>query len=295
MKMRVKSMSHRLSPLLLFVTGTVLLAACSNNYAWVRKDDMDWAHKYMAAQHAEKLDLLAQQEQFGLILDKLNTTLARNEQMEQTLARLNQTLARPLKLDAGSIQIAAVDAQRRNEPDHTGKSAATDNKLLVGAVETAWFPELDRQIESRIDTGAQSSSLNVAHYEIIERDGAKWVRFSLGHTENEEDDRARAEDAEDGAEEDADETQERAGGKTFERKLVRHVKILQSSTEEKDRRPVIRLRVVIGRVTQEADFTLADRDHLSFDALIGRNALRDLMVVDVSKNHVTRLPEELND
>lgn len=296
MKKRAGRLNHRLSSLLLVVTGIVFLGACSNNHAWVHKDNLDWTQKYVAAQHAEKLDLMAQQEQFALILERLNTTLERNEQLEQTLARLNQTLARPLKLETANIRIMPAAApSRTSEPSRSGSSAADNKKMLVGSVETAWFPQLNRQIESRIDTGAQSSSINVAHYEIIERDGQKWVRFSLGNGENEENGTDDKSSAEDSAKENADEAQEQARGKTFESKLIRRVKILQSSTDEKDSRPVIRLRVVIGTVTQEADFTLADREHLSYDALIGRNALRDLMIVDVSKDHVTRLPEELTD
>lgn len=295
-KKRARHRSHRLSRLLLFVTGTVFLSACSNDYAWVRKDNMDWAQKYVAAQHAEKQDLMAQQEQFAMILERLNTTLARNDQLEQTLARLNQTLARPLRFETANIQIAPAAApSRTSESDQSGKSAAGDKKMLVGSVETAWFPQLDRKIESRIDTGAQSSSINVADYEVIERDGQKWVRFSMDGEENEENGDAEKSSAKKQSKEDGDKAQDKADKKTFESKLVRRVKILQSSTDEKDNRPVIRLRVVIGNVTQEAEFTLADRDHLSYDALIGRNALRDLMIVDVSKDHVTRLPEELKD
>lgn len=295
LKNRAKQTSHRLSRLLLFVTGTVFLAACSNGYSLVRKDSMEWTQKYVDAQHAEKQELLAQQGQFARALERLDATLARNEQLERTLAQLNQTLARPLRLEAANIQIATAAAPARANPSEPANPATADGKkMLVGSVETAWFPQLDRKIESRIDTGAQSSSLNVANYEIIERDGQKWVRFSLDMNENSEDDAAES-SAEDKTEENADSNQDNANKKIFERKLVRRVKILQSSTDEKDSRPVIRLRVVIGKVTQEVDFTLADRDHLSYDALIGRNALRDLMIVDVSKDHVTHLPEELQD
>lgn len=295
LKNHVMRQSHRLSRLLLFVTGTVFLAACSNGYSLVRKDSMDWTQKYVDAQHAEKQELLAQQGQFTRALERLDARLARNEELEQTLAQLNQTLARPLRLEGGSIQITAAAAPARNTPSEAANQATVDGKkMLVGSVETAWFPQLDRKIESRIDTGAQSSSLNVAHYEIIERDGQKWVRFSLDPDENPENSTTDGQ-SNDKAAKKTDSAEDNSDKKIFERKLVRRVKILQSSTDEKDSRPVIRLRVVIGKVTQEADFTLADRDHLTYDALIGRNALRDVMIVDVSKDHVTRLPEELKD
>ena len=289
------------------LASTVLLAACSNDYGWVRKDNMDWTRHYVESQHAEKQELMAQQERFAALLARLDETLARNAQLEQAIAQLSQVLARPLKLQAPNLQLAASAAAPGNsESGRTDQAAVDKKKMLVGSVETAWFPQLDRQIESRIDTGAKSSSINVADYEIIERDGEKWVRFTLDDPDEEKgsgdgdksgqddtsgnSDKAKSKDKASDREED-----DRAGQKTFERKLVRRVKILQSSTEEKDRRPVISLRVVIGNVAQEAEFTLADRDHLSYDALIGRNALRDLMIVDVSRDHVTRVPDEMKD
>ncbi|MCK9516869.1 MAG: RimK/LysX family protein [Ottowia sp.] len=302
--MRAGFLRHQLPTALALLAGTTLLAACSNDYAWVRKDNMDWAQRYVETQHAEKQDLMAQQEQFAMILARLNETLARNAQLEQAISQLSQVLARPLRLEAPILQVAAAATPSRNIESSSSDQAAVDSKkMLVGSVETAWFPQLDRQIESRIDTGAKSSSINVADYEIIERDGEKWVRFSLDDADDEEDDgdagnkaKVKAkDDAEDDAEESNANKKNRADRKTFESKLVRRVKILQSSTEEKDRRPVISLRVVIGNVAQEAEFTLADRDHLSYDALIGRNALRDLMIVDVSRDHVTRVPDELKD
>lgn len=304
--MRAGFLRHRLATALALLAGTALLAACSNDYAWVRKDNMDWAQRYVETQHAEKQDLMAQQEQFAMILARLNETLARNAQLEQAIAQLSQTLARPLRLEAPNLQVAAAATPSRNIESSSSDQAAVDSKkMLVGSVETAWFPQLDRQIESRIDTGAKSSSINVADYEIIERDGEKWVRFFLDDADDEEGDGDAGDKAKDKAKDDAEDDAEesnansnkrdRADRKTFESKLVRRVKILQSSTEEKDRRPVISLRVVIGNVAQEAEFTLADRDHLSYDALIGRNALRDLMIVDVSRDHVTRVPDELKD
>lgn len=307
---------HPWIPLLLLLAGTLALSACSNDYSWVRKDNMEWAQKYMATQHAEKQELIQQQGQVNGLLEKLNATLAQNERLAQVLERLNQTLAQPLRLDVSQLHIVQTAAAAT--PDSSGQSSAKptpdDKKILVGSTETVWFPQLKKKIESRVDTGAASSSLNAASYEIIERDGEKWVRFTL-EADKDKDDKAKSNKEDDkkkddkkadkedstgsdkGKDEDKDKKKAKADAdkpETYEQKLVRHVKILQSSTDDADRRPVIKLRVVIGSVAQEAEFTLADRDHLSYDALIGRNALRDLMIVDVSKNHVTKLPDDID-
>jgi hypothetical protein len=70
------------------------------------------------------------------------------------------------------------------------------------------------------------------------------------------------------------------------------VKIIQASTSEADRRPVIELQLQIGRLKIIEEFTLEDRAHLDFQVLIGRNVLQDLMLVDVAEKFINPLPEE---
>ena len=40
-------------------------------------------------------------------------------------------------------------------------------------------------------------------------------------------------------------------------------------------------------------YTLADRTNLTYEVLIGRNILRDVMLVDVGKEYATELPESI--
>ena len=72
----------------------------------------------------------------------------------------------------------------------------------------------------------------------------------------------------------------------MERKLKRMVAIIQSNTTDSERRPVIKLGVTIGHISQTAEFTLSDRSHLDYQLLIGRNILQDVMVVDVSEKDI---------
>ncbi|MDY0164464.1 ATP-dependent zinc protease, partial [Desulfobotulus sp.] len=113
---------------------------------------------------------------------------------------------------------------------------------------------------ARMDTGAETASLDARNIQRFERDGERWVRFDLPHPETGE-------------------------LIPMEQKLVRKARILQSISEESERRPVIQLSLSIGESTQLAEFTLSDRSHLTFPVLIGRNILKDVMVVDVSLSH----------
>ena len=79
----------------------------------------------------------------------------------------------------------------------------------------------------------------------------------------------------------------------MERRLKRMVSIIQANTPEAERRPVIKLGITIGHISQTAEFTLSDRSHLDYQVLVGRNILQDVMVVDVSRKNIA--PYQLPD
>jgi hypothetical protein len=54
----------------------------------------------------------------------------------------------------------------------------------------------------------------------------------------------------------------------------------------KERRPVIKLGLLIGLINQTAEFTLYDRIHKTYQLTVGRDILQDVMVVDVSENYL---------
>ena len=109
--------------------------------------------------------------------------------------------------------------------------------------------------KARMDTGAATSSLGAHEIEEFERNGKRWIRFKL------------------------------ADGRTISQRLERFVNIRQAASE-RSRRPVVKLGVKIGQIAYIGEFTLADRSHLKYEILIGRNVLRDLMVVDVARLYV---------
>jgi len=165
---------------------------------------------------------------------------------------------------------ATRQASTKNDPKvksrPTPKSPATD-KLLVGRIEKVRLTPPGRTFHARIDTGATTSSLDARDIETFERDGDDWVRFKIADPET-------------------DDLYE------VEKPIIRRVKIIQASSDEADRRPVIELQLQIGTIKLIEEFNLEDRAHLNYELLIGRNVLRDLMVVDVAQKFVTELPEK---
>ena len=57
--------------------------------------------------------------------------------------------------------------------------------------------------------------------------------------------------------------------------------------KESQRRPVVRMRVVLADIDELINFTLENRSRFKHQVLIGRNLLQDLAIVDVSKKYTT--------
>ncbi|MFT6275158.1 MAG: hypothetical protein ACJAZ0_001252 [Halioglobus sp.] len=137
-------------------------------------------------------------------------------------------------------------------------------KLIVGRREQVWLEDFQLALPARVDTGAETASLDGRNIELFERNGKRWVRFDILHPQSGE-------------------------AVRLEKRLKRIVSIVQSNSSEPERRPVIKLGIAIGSIKQSAEFTLSNRSHLDYQMLIGRNILKDVMIVDVSKTNVVPL------
>ncbi|MCH8498511.1 MAG: RimK/LysX family protein [Marinobacter sp.] len=151
----------------------------------------------------------------------------------------------------------------------SSESRRVNGKLVVGEVEKFLLINPGLVYNARIDSGATTSSLDARNVTRFERNGENWVRFDVPAPDN---------------------TSETL---TLERRIVRNARIIQSNEEEGERRPVVELHFAIGDHQQRAEFTLSDRSHLTYPVLIGRNILRDVMLIDVGKEFATKLPTPL--
>ncbi len=127
----------------------------------------------------------------------------------------------------------------------------TTTKTIIGGVEKVRILPENILFEARIDTGAKTSSLGVDSYKEFKEDGKSYVEIEID-------------------------------GKKFKHKVVDHVLIKQHGGDSK-RRPIIKLRIVIGEISEVARMTLEDRSNFEFQLLIGRNVIKDRFVVDVSQ------------
>lgn len=157
-----------------------------------------------------------------------------------------------------------------HETEDSGAGERIDGKLVVGEVEKAYLIGPGFVYDARIDSGATTSSMDARNIRRFERDGQQWVRFDIPVPGS-----------------------ENGEVTTIEREIARNARIVQSNDDEAERRPVVELQFRIGNRQQRAEFTLSDRSHLTYPMLIGRNILRDVMLIDVGREYATELPRSV--
>lgn len=132
---------------------------------------------------------------------------------------------------------------------------------VIGAVEPVYLFPMASAFSARIDTGAEISSLDVNDMKRFERDGEKWVSFTIKN---------------------------RTSGEThlFEKKIVRITSIKRIHQDEE--RLIVNMKIKFGNEIVSAPFTLADRSKFEYQVLIGRNVLNGLAVVDPAVSNTLR-------
>ena len=242
--------------------ATLGLIGCATDYKAVREGDLSQIEKQLATAERALAELQQEQAESRELL-----FMAEQESMRRMLVALEEQIEGPEcpVVEPSQPQCEIVPESRpAPQPDRD----RIDDKLIIGQVEKVYLDPPGLIYQSRIDTGAETSSLDAREVQIFERDGEEWVRFKMPTPDDE-------------------------GLVNVERKISHFVRILQASSDESERRPVVKMRVLVGSVERLAEFNLSDREHLEFAVLIGRNVLQDSLVVDVSRSNSASLPQDL--
>lgn len=215
------------------------------------------SHDYDIATNSQRLDEQQKvlQEQTEKLSEIALSQHAFAKSIKNMQAYLKQT-RQPIQPSKPKKENKNRDAKPLVSATHLMASKAKNAKTVIGRNEWVWIDLLNKTFKARVDTGALSSALDAKNIQPFERNGEKWVRFTLMENEN---------------------------SKQFSRPLVRYVQVRHSSAEALDRRPVISLRVRMGDIVEDTEFTLNNRARMLYPVLLGRNFLRDIVVVDVAK------------
>ena len=131
----------------------------------------------------------------------------------------------------------------------------TKESLLVGWREWASLPMLNTPlIKVKIDTGAKTSALHAYDLEILETNNKKYAKFVI-HPLQKNDNITRYALAE-----------------------IIDSRVIRSSNGHKEERVVIRSPIKIGHYYWDIDITLTKRDIMRYRMLLGREAMKSLLV-----------------
>ena len=218
-----------------------------------------------AAYHQETLDAIARSEtNIANKVQNLELQLSNQSDYIESLEDEITTLSQQLDVHLTSMEHKVIE-ELEEEPVAVAAApvAPTSQPTILGGIEKVSIDSIKQSFDARVDTGATTSSLNAVDIKEFERNGKDWVRFHL-----------------------ADKSQATEDQKWIEAPVVRYVKIRQSTTDQAERRAVIELWVKVGNIHEKAQFTLADRSQMSHPVLLGREFIKDIALVDVSKQYV---------
>lgn len=244
---------------LIFCTG------CSSTLSLRGTDDGQSAVLEALAKQQNAMEQSAQVlnsviENQSALSEELRVARKQLEHLESQFTELKkQSEASPKALSlVESIPIAVVS-------ETVVPSSETLDKIILGRIEWVWLDIVGRSLKAKMDTGAKSSSLSATNIQEFERDGKKWVRFSIPEFES------------DGM---------------FEAPLIKYQNVRQASLEGMEVRAKIMLKLRIGGLVEETEFTLTDRSKMIYPVLLGRRFLRDIAIVDVSQKFIQTKYEE---
>jgi len=136
----------------------------------------------------------------------------------------------------------------------TDAVAREKSKTIFGYVERVVISDQGFSLKAKLDSGAETSSLDARNIKRFRRNGERMVRFDVPDPET-------------------------GQFVTLERPLARIVRIRQNDGPY-ERRPVVRMWLCIGHLLQRVEVNLVDRADFVYPLLIGRSAMRGAIIVD---------------
>lgn len=138
------------------------------------------------------------------------------------------------------------------------------DKLLIGSIEMCHLPSFGvSDLQTRIDTGAQTSSLHVDKIEKFKKGGKPWVRFDLHPDFYNLDEVVACESP------------------------LHDVRKIKSSNGQSEQRHVIKTILGMGGQEWPIEITLTDRSEMSYLMLLGRQGMADKVIIDPSQTYIT--------
>lgn len=255
-KKSVLMMHHPLRNLVLVTLAITSLGACTQQKAQQQlQTELNASKACIAKQEMQTQQLSGQQVE---ILRQLQAV------QQQLVVQQQAIEAKPQIIERAAPQVTCPSVPAANSKKSQAKEQPQTDKQIVGLREQALIAGLNIVMQARISTNVANSVVDARNIQMFERNGEEWVRFTLYNPDTKE-------------------------PHVLERKRLRFQTVQTATSANPDRRPVVEIRFTIGKLSQRGEFVLADRSDSEFPILIGRNLLRDVMLVDVSGNNLAPL------
>lgn len=134
--------------------------------------------------------------------------------------------------------------------------------LILGWVETVYLVDPGFELKAKLDSGAETSSLDARIIKKFRRDGKRWVRFTLSDPETGEE-------------------------SVLLRERVRTIGVIQHDGDNQ-LRPTVMMQVCIADRMLDIEVSLVDRSEFSYRLLLGRRALRSFALIDTGNTYLTQ-------
>jgi hypothetical protein len=171
-------------------------------------------------------------------------------------------------LVTGALALVSPRASAaQSDTSGTAEDFDGDERIVLGWVENMRLLPQRMLLKAKLDPGARSSAIHAEDIEEFDKDGRRMVRFTILRQHDDPD-------------------SERL---VLERPLVREVNIkLRNAEGERDERLAVRLEFCLAGERYNTLFTLTNRDNFNYPVLLGRQFLRNKILVDSGESFTQR-------
>jgi hypothetical protein len=140
--------------------------------------------------------------------------------------------------------------------------AATRDLVILGWVESVFLPDPGFRLKAKLDSGAETSSLDARIIKKFRQHGKRWVRFVLSDP---------------------------ASGEEFVlvRERIRTIGVVQHDGSNQVR-PTVMLKVCVADRLVDVEVSLVDRSEFTYRLLLGRRALKTFALIDPGNTYLTK-------
>jgi hypothetical protein len=140
--------------------------------------------------------------------------------------------------------------------------AAKRDLIILGWAESVFLTDPGLTLKAKLDSGAETSSLDARIIKKFRQHGKRWVRFALTDP---------------------------ASGEEFVlvRERIRTISVVQHDGKNQVR-PTVMMQICVADRLIDIEVSLVDRSEFSYRLLLGRRALEPFALIDPGHTHLTQ-------